>query len=293
MKKLKVLLLTGILGLLLCFAFGSHVSNSEDVKIAPDNMKDSVLVETTSTKAAKTETLGPTPAQTPMPTSTPTPDVEEFLIWMGWAEFESGEDSWASTAGDGGHAYGRYQLDDRYDLAEFFRFCVNEDPNNFESFTTFYYVDSKSVAHIKNTELIPKEWSWICATVKEDFYEMQTRFAFEYYYENAKKTLRQSGVDIAGYSPVLQGTVMSLAIRDGFYKLNLSSLINTYYKGISEREWLSEVYAAETAKHPDQEMRWATRQKNAAMAALTAFDNKKLTKKVCEKHAFETIQLSK
>lgn len=292
-KKVKMLLLTGVLGLLFCFAFEFHVSNSENTKVTPnDHLAQAVLIETASAKDVNVEASSPTP--TPASTSTPAPEPAEFLIWMGWAEFESGEDSWASTASDGGHAYGRYQFDDRFGgLAEFFRFCVNEDSENFESFTTFYYVDSKGKAHIKNTERIPEEWSWICITVKDDFYKMQTRFAFEYYYENAKDTLRQSGVDIARYGPVLQGTVMSLAIRDSFYKQNLGSLINTYYKGISEREWLDEIYAAETAKHPDQEMRWAGRQKDAAMAALTAFDNQKLTRKVCKKHAFEVIQLSK
>ncbi len=225
------------------------------------------------------------------PTSVQAPE-EEFLIWMGWTMCESGEESWALTAGDGGHAYGRYQLDDRYSLAEFFRFCVNESPEDYGSFTTFYYVDGKGKAHIKNTERIAKEWSWICYLKEENFHEMQTKFAFEYYYENAKETLRQSGIETDRYGPVLHGTVMSLAIRNGFYKPNLSSLIDTYHKDIDEREWLSKIYAAETTKHPDQATRWEERQRDAAMAALTALEDKGITKdEAYEKYAIEAIQL--
>lgn len=216
-------------------------------------------------------------------------------LWMGWTHCESGEDSWELTASDGGHAYGRYQFDDRHCLADFMRFCVEEDRDNFESFTTFYHVDSKGKAHIKNTERLPKEWNWICYTKGETFYDMQTRFALEAYYEPAKKTLeKRCKVDLdSDYGPVLHGTLLSLAIRNGTYASGLTSIIDTYYKGINEREWLEEIYAAEAAHHPDQVSRWGTEQKKMALEALKALGRIKLTekgiKKLETKYGFEPI----
>lgn len=216
------------------------------------------------------------------------------LLWFGWTYFESGEDAWTLTASDDGHAYGRYQFDDRHCLGDFLRFCVEEDRANYESFTTFYYVDSNGKTHIKNTECLPEEWSWICYLKGEDFYALQTQFALEAYYEPAKTCLQsECKVDLDEYSPVLRGTIMSLAIRNGHYASGLTSAINTYSEGIDERVWLQEIYAAEAAHHPDQAPRWESEQKQAALEALTAFEKvvttKKGLKKLKAKYSFEPI----
>lgn len=193
MKRRRMMILVGVFGLLFCSITRINIHNNtktptartpEKQYTAPQKAKIGATTAKTNRGEKATPTLAPTS------TPTPTPKTEDFLIWMGWTECESGEDSWNSIASDGGHAYGRYQLDDRYDLAEFFRFCVNEDVDKFESFTTFYEV-VEGKAHLKNRERIPEEWNWLYITEKDAFCEMQTRFAFEYYYENAKKTLRR------------------------------------------------------------------------------------------------------
>lgn len=219
------------------------------------------------------ETIAPVPSAEPTTSATNQHEAEdEYLIWFGWTFCESGEESWELTGSDGGHAYGRYQFDDRHCLADFFRFCVKENRDDYESFTTFYYVDGGGESHIQNTERIAEEWSWICFLKGEDFYEMQTRFAVEYYYETAKQTMKQSSIDIDDYGPVLRGTIMSLAIRNGAYAKGLSSAIATYHDKINEKSWLEAIYAAEARRHPDQVTRWKVRQKNAALQALTKYN---------------------
>ncbi len=192
-------------------------------------------------------------------------------LWLGWTKFESGGDSWSQIGGDDGHAYGRYQFDDRHCLAEFFRYCVNTDPDNYEAFTTFYHVDGNGKAHIKNTELVARDWQWICFLQGEDFHAMQTRFAVEYYYVAAVNSLLQAGVEVGGYSPILHGTILSLAIRDGIYASDLTAIIDTYYPGIDEETWLIEIYSAEADKHPDQAERWVQNQMEAALSAVADY----------------------
>lgn len=255
-------------------------SASPAVTDAPGTPPAKPATVSSSASPRTTSTLSPDCTASPQSTRRPPQPKPQLslsaqrkkLIWLGWTEFESGESSWSLTASDGGHAYGRYQFDDRHSLAEFLRFCVNSDRENFESFTTFYEVVGGK-AKIKNTERLPEEWAWICHLKKEAFYQLQTEFALKAYYRPARKTIKTvAKVDINDYSPVLRGTVMSIAIRDGHYANNLTSVTRTYYRGISEREWLAEIYAAEAARHDDQVDRWAGRQKQAALAALRRYE---------------------
>lgn len=256
----------------------------------------------TSTPTPATPTPSPTLVPTPVPTPRPTKKPQsrrisaakqrKKLLWLGWTEFESGEQSWKLTASDGGHAYGRYQFDDRHSLAEFLRFCVNTDRESFESFTTFYtVVDGK--AQIKNTDRLEEEWLWICHLQGEKFYQQQTDFALQSYYQPARRTVRRvANVDIEDYGPVLRGTVMSIAIRNGHYPSNMTSVTRTYYRGISEREWLAAIYAAEARRHEDQAERWNGEQKQAALSALAAYQNANSQgeiQKLKQKHSFEAV----
>lgn len=216
---------------------------------------------------------------------------EAYTLWLGWTRFESGGDSWSQVGGDNGHAYGRYQFDDRHCLAEFFRYCVNTDPDNYEAFTTFYYVDSKGKAHIKNTELITRDWRWICFLQGEEFHAMQTKFAVEYYYRATVNSLLESGIEIEGYSPILHGTILSLAIRDGIYASDLAAIIDTYYPGIDEETWLIRIYSAESNKHPDQSERWIQNQMEAALSAVADYAASPNDINVLDRYDIETIQL--
>ncbi len=195
------------------------------------------------------------------------------LFWMGWTHFES-SDNYAQTGGDGGHAYGRYQFDDRHCLAEFLQFCVEQDYAKFNCFGRFVWMDAAGELHLTRLEELSQDWQWLCYTEKEAFEHLQTEFALQAYYEPARALLvEQLGIDLEDFSPVLKGTVMSCAIRNGYYRSNLECLWQTYRAGISEAGWLERIYVAQATEHPDQEQRWAVEQKNAALEALQLFES--------------------
>lgn len=316
MKKLSIMIIVGIFAFFLTAAFGPNPDMDVDgsrplvttcaVVEPTDNPTTEYLeylcsgLPTRSARKAQGAAMSQPEEDNLAESNDEVDDSAELeaekasLLWMGWTTFESGEESWSLTASDDGHAYGRYQFDDRHCLADFVRFCVEEDRDNYESFTTFYWVDGQGKSHIKNTERLPEEWNWICYLKGEDFYDMQTKFALKAYYKPAKACIEKAcKVDLDDYGPVLRGTMMSLAIRNGTYASGLQSAINTYQKGIDEREWLQEIYAAEAAHHPKQVTRWGTTQKQAALRALTAFEEtqptKKGLKKLKTKYSFEPI----
>lgn len=215
--------------------------------------------------------------------------VDESLkdyVWMGWTYFESGDASWKLTASDGGHAYGRYQFDDRYCLPDFLRYCVKNGGKAYDGFTNCFRVQGGK-ARIRNLDRLPEEWKWVCHQEGDGFYDLQTEFALKAYYQPALKTLKGQKIQLNGYSPVLRGTVMSVAIRNGTYEKGLSSVINTYEKGITETEWLAQIYAAEAARHPDQRSRWQVKERKAAMKALKAVQQNK--RKSFAKHSLEAV----
>lgn len=198
------------------------------------------------------------------------------LIWMGWTVFESGDESYAQTGGDGGHAFGRFQFDSRYDLAGFLQKCINYDV----AYARFgQFITTKSGQTVMRTRSgLSEVWKQIYSERPDEFSLLQIEYAAETYYYNVKMALlNMYGINIDEYSPVLKGTMWSIALRDGNnvhamrrYN-NLRTVVDTYVPGIDEETWLRAIYAAETARHPSQSGRWSNKQLNAALSALSQY----------------------
>lgn len=211
----------------------------------------------------------------------------EDMIWLGWTHFESGS-NYAQAGGDGGHAYGRYQFDDRHGLAGFLQFCLERDPEAYASFQRYIRYDNAGVPSLTNLETLSDDWRWLCYLEGENFASLQNEYAILAYYEPVRQRLLEyKSIDLERYGPVLRGTAMSCSIRNGSYLENLGPLVDTYYHGISEREWLQQIYAAQVQAHPDQAERWGKSQLAAALEALTATTNFSL--KVMHEHGFEEL----
>lgn len=210
-----------------------------------------------------------TPSEPPDSLSTQTfeDSAESEAIWTGWTFFESGKDSWWQVGGDGGNAYGRFQLDARHSLAGFLRYAVESNP----SFVGLerYYRKGESGTVLGPLEGLDHDWAWLCAVYGEEFYQVQAEFAYGTFYCSMRdKLLDECGIDLRAYGPVLKGTVWSVAVRNGNNLSSLYSVIDTYYPGISEEEWLKQIYAVEEWRHPDQIKRWGEGQRNAALETL-------------------------
>lgn len=217
----------------------------------------------------------PTPEATiqPEPVSSPKTDEDSAeAIWTGWAYFESGDAGWEQVGGDGGNAYGRFQLDARHSLAAFLRYAAETNPD-FVGLER-YYQKNGSKTTLKLTDGLADDWLWISAVYGSSFYQVQAEFAYGAYYCLMRdQMLEKYEIDLDAYGPVLKGTVWSVAVRNGNNLSSIYSVTETYYPGIDEEEWLREIYAVEAWRHPDQVKRWEDGQLNAALDTLAALES--------------------
>lgn len=188
-------------------------------------------------------------------------------IWTGWGAYESGEECWEQTGGDGGNAFGRFQIDARHSLAAFLRYAAESD----ERFVGLerYYAKNGDETTLKSLDDLAFDWTWLCAVYGQDFYRTQAEFAYGMFYLLMRDELKDVWrIDLENYGPVLKGTVWSVAVRNGNCLSSIYSVTDTYYAGIGEEEWLRKIYAVEARRHPDQEKRWREDQLNAALETL-------------------------
>ncbi len=213
-----------------------------------------------------------TPALEPARTTSPKTEEERGeAIWTGWAYFESGDECWEQVGGDGGNAYGRFQLDARHSLAAFLRYAAETNPD-FVGLER-YYRKNGSKTSLKSTEGLAEDWAWICAVYDKEFYQVQAEFAYGTFYCLMRdELLEKRGINLNEYGPVLKGTVWSVAVRNGNNLSSLWSVTDTYYPGIGEEEWLREIYAVEAWRHPDQAKRWEKDQLKSALETLEMLD---------------------
>lgn len=251
------------------------VENSEAPRLSAGVSADVYDALEESSKQVNLATLAPesTPEPTPELTSSPKADEEPAeAIWTGWAYFESGDAGWEQVGGDGGNAYGRFQLDARHSLAAFLRYAAETNPD-FVGLER-YYRKNGSKTTLKSTDKLADDWLWISAVYGSSFYRVQAEFAYGTYYCLMRDELLEvHDINLDTYGPVLKGTVWSVAVRNGNNLSSLYSVTETYYPGISEEEWLREIYAVEAWRHPDQSKRWESGQLNAALDTLAALES--------------------
>lgn len=209
------------------------------------------------------------------PTETPVIEATEGeAIWTGWRYYESGDAGWEQVGGDEGNAFGSFQLDARHSLPAFLRYAAESD----ERFVGLerYYRKGREETTMKTLDGLAHDWQWLCAVYGEDFYRKQAEFAYGLFYLLMRdELLAKCEINLDQYSPVLKGTVWSVAVRNGSNLSSIYSVTDTYYPGIPEEEWLREIYAVETWRHPGQERRWQDEQLNAALKTLQKWEKGK------------------
>lgn len=197
-------------------------------------------------------------------------------IWMGWSHFESSSEGYAQAGGDGGHAYGRYQFDIGYDFVDFMKMCVQAHPDHYADFNRFIGMSvitkgrGSSTTTTENFPLleacpeISDLWKSYASTYGDEFYTLQDEYMYRNYYLAAKNNLKAAGIDLNAYNNArLNGTVWSIAVRDGSGISNLKAITGTYQAGQSVDVWLDKIYDAEAAKHTSDKERWQTSQREA------------------------------
>ena len=136
-------------------------------------------------------------------------------VWMGWTKRESGSADFRQTNGDRGRAYGKYQFDYRYALVPFLQFCVNFNSAHYSGFDVYAGYGAGSSRLISNSGLAAA-WTKACDTYPEEFEALQDSYAYQYYYLEAKRYIKNLyGINMDNHSPAVKGSLFSMAIRSG------------------------------------------------------------------------------
>ena len=136
-------------------------------------------------------------------------------LWMGWTKRESGSVGFRQTNGDSGKAYGKYQFDYRYALVPFLQFCVDYNSGHYGAFDVYAGYGAGSYKLVNNSGLAAA-WIKACDTYPEEFEALQDTYAYQYYYLEAKRYIKNLyGINMDNHSPAVKGSLFSMAIRSG------------------------------------------------------------------------------
>ena len=153
--------------------------------------------------------------------------------------YESGRNyNQGFSSGDGYHAMGYYQFDNRYSLQDFMQGCYWYDPSTFSMFkwATDSSLDLSSSAMAVNgqlTELGQKaqdSWHAAYAAAPGLFAQLQDGYAYTTYYVPAERYLKSIGVDISDRNDAVKGLSWGMCVLFGsggmqyyFNQANLTS----------------------------------------------------------------------
>lgn len=136
-----------------------------------------------------------------------------------FAQYESNQNydqglSW----GDGYHAMGYYQFDNRYSLKGFLVACYNYDPVRYSMFGWVANTDISGDLYDWNAgeltevgKLLNDSWHTAYANNPTEFAGLQDSYAYENYYIPAENYLMSRGIDISNRSDSLKGLCWGLA----------------------------------------------------------------------------------
>lgn len=136
-----------------------------------------------------------------------------------FAQYESNQNydqglSW----GDGYHAMGYYQFDNRYSLKGFLVACYNYDPVRYSMFGWVANTDISGDLYDRNAgeltevgKLLNDSWHTAYANNPTEFAGLQDSYAYENYYIPAENYLMSRGIDISNRSDSLKGLCWGLA----------------------------------------------------------------------------------
>lgn len=202
-------------------------------------------------------------------------------VWTGFASCESSAEGGRQAGGDGGHAYGIFQFDDRYTLWDFVGICLSEDAEKYSGFSELYnkYAGSGEVIseNAADTTAMIQAWHNIYDSDPEGFTKIQLCTFADMFYMPLISYCTSKGIDINNeetYSPVIRGTLMSISIWAG--QSGAKKVIDRLSADMTEEEMLNVCYSDFTAelKGTDSKYiesfrnRWTNVQKSLAAQAF-------------------------
>ena len=176
------------------------------------------------------------------------------------AKYESGGNP-NDVGGDNGNAYGKYQLDYRYDLQDFIDWAYTKDPGLYADFAQFANRDNGS--SLRANQTLYTAWHAIFARDALQFEADQDDFmANVYYFPSVSWLIAAKGIDLGSRSDALKAVVFSHAVRNG-PGISLREYIGSC-NGFSDDETIIKtMYAHSRTKHPGEVTRWTLEEEDA------------------------------
>ncbi len=175
-------------------------------------------------------------------------------------KYESGGDP-DNVGGDNGNAYGKYQLDYRYDLGDFIDWAYAKDSTLYAEFAPFVGLGTSET--LRANEDLYAAWHAIYARDPLQFEADQDEFFMNVYYMPSKVWLLSTyGIDLDERSDALKAVIFSHAVRNGpasSLKKFLTGVDNTW----TDEEIIAQMYAISRTVHPSQVTRWTLEEEDA------------------------------
>lgn len=175
-------------------------------------------------------------------------------------KYESGGDP-DDVGGDNGNAYGKYQLDWRYDLQKFIDWSYHRNSSMYQEFWEF--ADKRNGEALKGNEKLYAAWHSIYARDPFQFEGDQDEFfANEYYWPSSAWLKGKLGIDIEHRSDALKAVVFSHAVRNG-PGVSLQSFLGGCDGNSSDEMIIRTMYAHSRKIHTGETSRWTLEEQDA------------------------------
>lgn len=112
------------------------------------------------------------------------------------------------SKGDGYHALGYYQFDNRYDLQKFLKYCYDSDSDKYKSFSKFLKMNKSKLANNKELE---SAWKKAYSNDPNDFATKQDTFEYNNYYIPVENSLNKKGINVSSRHDAVKGMCCSLS----------------------------------------------------------------------------------
>lgn len=145
-------------------------------------------------------------------------NMKYFTLYESGRNYDQG-----FSYGDGYHAMGYYQFDNRYSLQDFMQGCYWYDPDTFSMFkwATDSSIDLSSVPMAVNGQLTElgkraqDSWHAAYAAAPKEFSQLQDGYAYTNYYLPAENYLRSKGIEISDRNDAVKGLSWGLCVLFG------------------------------------------------------------------------------
>lgn len=181
----------------------------ESVEAPDDYDKEDFYAEEPAVLMARSYAMPLSSSFTPVSVSD---EMKYFSKWESHSNYDQG-----LSAGDGYHAMGYYQFDNRYGLDDFLTACYEYDPDTYSMFAwvsgtniTGELYNSKTGTLTSVGQKLEDSWHAAYKADPSGFSALQDSWAYQQYYVPAERYLKSIGIDISERADCVKGLVWGM-----------------------------------------------------------------------------------